>query len=414
METGIHANDRNLGYTFDMPRSSIARRTGIMLVLFGAGTTALAVPACQEATQIDLVLSSNVCLPNETTFAVTVVDPANGPAVEALRPPAEPGGTVTVGLANTFKSCDTTGNFFELGVATIVPTGENRSVLAQIVVGLGGQRADQCREAANNPRCIFARRRMAFVAHQRVKVPIFFDGLRCGGKDCSNADKTCFAGGCVSATADRCSDGTCLTEAEKASGGPRPPDAPIPTDGGYKLDDGATVAPDGAVAADAGIQDVGTGEGSAEASTGMDAAAPPDAATMSCVLGTGLGCADAGFSGNDGAFADGICCTEATTSSFIRSCTSPMDGCRSSPQTFKSCLSTNDCRDNSTHICHVESDQTVGVCGFSVPCNGNNIAGRGSGCAGTPSSFVLCCVAGLQCIKKSMDPSQPGACLTVR
>ena len=199
-------------------------------MLFGAVATAIAVPACQEATQIDLVLSSNVCLPNETTYAVTVVDPSNAIAVEALRPPTEASGALTVDLANTFKSCDTTGSFFELGVATIVPTGDNKSVLAQIVVGLGGQRADQCKEAANNPRCIFARRRMAFVAHQRVKVPIFFDGLRCGGKDCSTADKTCFAGGCVSATADRCSDGTCLTEAEKASGGPRPPDAPVPTD----------------------------------------------------------------------------------------------------------------------------------------------------------------------------------------
>jgi alpha-tubulin suppressor-like RCC1 family protein len=136
-----------------------------------------------------------------------------------------------------------------VGSLTLVPRTSKDAPLSVVVVLAKGRTQESCLAASGDAKgCIVARRRLSFVSHTPLRVPVVLwnrcDGVRC------DEDKTCNKeGACVSSAVDAsaCSapDGCIL------QGDPRPDDPlPPPTNG----DAGADAAPgnDGGPA-DAGV-----------------------------------------------------------------------------------------------------------------------------------------------------------------
>ncbi len=215
---------------------------------------------CKDPTEITLELRTDVSFEAERKVVISA----------GARPePTEP-------IAVTEKAWGADG---DIGTFVLTPT-ENKTaqVRVRVVVGVA-QDALACSIDAPQG-CIFARRKLSFIKHASLRLPIRLYA-NCQGIMC-NEDETCNAlGTCVSAEVDPDSCDSPL--------GCRPPEDPGPSFAGDASTDSGAVKPDGG--------DAGSPE--ADAAPGLRPEAGPDGATgpvgPSCAGGLdcgGLSCCD--------------------------------------------------------------------------------------------------------------------------
>ncbi|MCW5833842.1 MAG: hypothetical protein KIS78_15670 [Labilithrix sp.] len=128
---------------------------------------------------------------------------------------------------------------FDLGSIVLIPGASDDVVLE---VALGVERpTSECRPPDRVDGCIVARRRVGYVRHRSLRVPIVL-ARACLGTRCAD-DETCVGGTCVSAVLDRCSGDDCALERDASA----PPPPPLPLDGAVRdaTSDGKPLLPDG-------------------------------------------------------------------------------------------------------------------------------------------------------------------------
>lgn len=253
--------------------------------------------ACLEATQIDAEMTSDTSL---------CASPGGARArylvrVRRIHVDADPQDVRQ--SDGELDRCDATQASAYLGNFTLLPEkADSREHTQQIQVMLhtaGGDPAecddvlpDGTRRASIPLQCVVVRRRVKFVEHRGLRVPMYLDD-RCRGVTCEE-DATCFRGTCASASAE-CADGVCIPAHERriAPGGVGvdptkqanlPPGAVAFDDAGNViLSDGAVVLRDGADVPDVSFVDALTPEPdaslAADGSEGADAS--DDATTVS-------------------------------------------------------------------------------------------------------------------------------------
>jgi len=193
------------------------------------------VASCKDATQVDVVVRTNV------PYAAGA-----GIALWSSR-----SGAVGAPLLETSEAWLADG---EVGNVVVVPgeASTESALTVRVAMGLRGKRAAECTDEGDSRGCIIARRKLAFVPHTRLKLPVVMY-LACEGVKC-DADTTCsYLGQCVSAQVDVAACASpegCLPPGE-------PPFVPTPA----AVDAGAEVGDD----------------------TGQDAPATEDAATDAAV-----------------------------------------------------------------------------------------------------------------------------------
>jgi hypothetical protein len=202
-----------------------------VLVLAAASVVPAGEVGCLGATQVTLVLSTDVDCKQTITTTITTSAPD--------APTAVPAATTT--------TCQSGG---DLGTLVLVPSGDRGGHVNVEVVTAVGVPASACVRPAFGPSCIVARRSLGFLPHTGLTLPIAMRDA-CRGILCGPTD-TCVSGVCRSAALDpnACQDpGGCT---ETALG---PPASPTPlADGGAvdaSADDASTIdagLPDAAVA----------------------------------------------------------------------------------------------------------------------------------------------------------------------
>jgi alpha-tubulin suppressor-like RCC1 family protein len=147
-----------------------------LLVLFAS---------CKEPTQVSVIVRSNV--PYETGNGIAIWVSRSGAQADAL-----------------VQSTDAWLADGELGDVVVVPgdAAKDSALTVRVTMGLRGKPARECTDnSADLKRCIVARRKLSFVPHTRLRVPVVMY-LACEGVKC-DADSTCgYLGQCVSAQVD--------------------------------------------------------------------------------------------------------------------------------------------------------------------------------------------------------------------
>lgn len=118
----------------------------------------------------------------------------------------------------------------DMGSITVVRSGAGEAFDVEIAMSMVGDAPTEC--AKKPASCVVARRRVTFVSHTTLQLPIHLDA-RCIGVECSDVATTCFQGRCVPA-AVTCDDASCRLPIEGPSGDvdASAPAEAGPTDGG--------------------------------------------------------------------------------------------------------------------------------------------------------------------------------------
>ena len=166
------------------------------------GVVVLPVTACREATQIEVVVTTDVPCSHVTETSIAV-----GTLADVEKKP-------TTTLSN---ACDASG---KLGTLVVVPSGDaSAEVAVRIVLGLNGQRADACVQSNYKGGCIVARRAVHYLPHASLRVPVALQGA-CRDVACT-PDTTCVGGQCIPA-ATACNGSDCPLTADAGA-------EPLPT-----------------------------------------------------------------------------------------------------------------------------------------------------------------------------------------
>jgi hypothetical protein len=190
-------------------------RRAIVRVGGPAAGVLVVVAGCLSATEVRLEIT-------------TTASCSKGITTQVL---AGPHGSVDFGAAPVAVTQDCQASEPRIGTLTIVPAGaRDEQFDLQVVSGVGVD-PSTCRPG-NLTGCIVARRRVSFLEHTAVRLPVLLSD-RCIGVPC-DADKTCDLGTCTP-TID-CTESGCPRERG---------DVPVATDGG--TDAGADVAVDAPV-----------------------------------------------------------------------------------------------------------------------------------------------------------------------
>ena len=177
----------------------------------GLGLSALGVAAlgasCRAATEITVTLTTDVPC---ATLPVSIR--VGGTAVQADARGAQAAGDLACSGA-------------DLGTIVLVPSGaKDDTVALEVIAAADGDAAACASPASLGPHCIVARRKISYLPHTSLPLPIALHA-KCQGIVCG-ADATCVAdGGCRNATCDAsrgCEEGTL---------GPAPPPPPPPPPG---------------------------------------------------------------------------------------------------------------------------------------------------------------------------------------
>jgi hypothetical protein len=220
------------------------RRWALGLLLLAAALFA----SCKDATQVNVVLRTNV--PYATGAGVAVWSSRSGAVGTPLAESTEPW------LADG-----------EVGNVVVTPgdASKESALTVRVAMGLRGKRAAECTDDGDLKGCIIARRKLAFVPHTPLKVPVVLY-LACEGVKCA-ADTTCsYLGQCVPAQVDPAACATpdgCTLPGEP----PFVPGVTVPADAGSD-ETSAPVADAGSDVADGG-NDAGTGPMGPEPTAGF-------------------------------------------------------------------------------------------------------------------------------------------------
>lgn len=200
-------------------------RHGVALgVLFGI--------ACQDPTQVQLVVRTNVAYAQGASLAIWA---SHTPGAATL----------------SAESSDPWLADGEVGDLMVTPgtAGREGPLTLRIAMGLRGKKAEDCRDG--DPGCIIARRNLRFVPHTRLKVPVVVY-LACEGVRCDEASTCSYLGKCVSASVDpqRCAsaEGCPLPDEPPFTGvaAPVPPGPANDASTDAQQDAEASVVPDAA------------------------------------------------------------------------------------------------------------------------------------------------------------------------
>lgn len=184
----------------------------------GAGLAALAsvvgVLSCREATQIKLIVTTDVGCPQKTDIAPRLNDVIilTGKKLERTGGEVIPNAQTDQCISTASDPTPPVDPPNEIGSLVLLPEGEDPSVevlvVAGVTVGDGAVEgstsmgAGACATRVNSDEsieglpCIVSRRRLTFVDHNGLVLPIVLDA-RCIGEECG-ADLTCYQGNCVS------------------------------------------------------------------------------------------------------------------------------------------------------------------------------------------------------------------------
>lgn len=149
-------------------------------VLLAATLATALVASCKEATTITLVVTTDIGCANLKGVAISASTPGEAEQV----PPA----VVTL-------ECDGA----EIGSLAIVPANEPNARVGVKVVGAVDGNVDTCAPANDYRGCVVARRRMQFVEHKSLRLPIALN-LVCKNVPCDQESTCAAAGRCVSST----------------------------------------------------------------------------------------------------------------------------------------------------------------------------------------------------------------------
>ncbi len=182
------------------PRLRAARWTAVL------GATLAAVASCREPTQITLVITTDAQCPAEAPEGPTLLDTFIASGV-TLR-------NSELVAANVTEQCEPKSGDNLVGTLVLIPGQKDESSVSVVIIGgvdahtadtAGAplrQSADECRalleadQSIEGKACIVARRRLGFIEHKSLRLPVKLD-KRCIGVQCGE-DQTCFAGSCVS------------------------------------------------------------------------------------------------------------------------------------------------------------------------------------------------------------------------
>ncbi|MBX3200671.1 MAG: hypothetical protein KF894_21215 [Labilithrix sp.] len=214
------------------------RSSRLARVARGALVCALAggvVWACYGPTELVVTLSTDVDCATVQVNGVSIRTAASADEL-ALAP-----------LATESNACEgRVGGGADLGSIVLIPGGAD-DVVVQVALGVD-RPTSECEPPDRIDGCIIARRRVGYVRHRSLRVPIELDRA-CLGTRCA-ANETCVRGACTSATVDTCSGDDCALEGDASA---RPP---LPLDGSLR----DALAPDGdgkPAPPDAGLRDAG-------------------------------------------------------------------------------------------------------------------------------------------------------------
>ncbi len=202
-------------------------------MIAGAAVFAVAV-ACYAPTELVVAVDTDLgcdAVRKDGMVVRTARDPA-------LLPDAD--------VRTTSASCEPRGDRGDMGTLVLVPNGGADEVAIEIVLGVDVP-STTCRPPDQVTGCIVARRRLSFVRHRSLRVPITLD-RSCVGIACS-VDQTCERGRCTRAEIGACPDDTCAAA-------PGPPDRDSPgsagdagarSDGGSEIDGGRVTRVDSGI-----------------------------------------------------------------------------------------------------------------------------------------------------------------------
>jgi len=232
--------------------------------MFRQGLWLLALPlaglivSCKDATQASVMVRTNVAY--EGGSGIGVWASRSGAAGTPLVESAEPW------LADG-----------ELGDVVVVPGdgAKDGALTVRVAMGLRGKRAAECTDEGDAQGCIVARRKLSFVPHARLRVPVVMY-LACEGVKCDQ-DSTCsHLGQCVPAQVDP-------QACANAEGCALPGEPPF-VSGVVPRDAGADNGPAVDAGVDAGVADAGVDTGVVDA--GVDTGVV-DAGISGVLLGAG-------------------------------------------------------------------------------------------------------------------------------
>ena len=284
-------------------------------------------PACQEATSVRLVLQTNVLPSDQISIAVFAG------ATEDVE--SAPPSVVVRGTAWETKQ--------RIGSLTFVPRSDDAGTLTIRVALARGREASEC-SIASAAGCVIARRRIAFLPHQSLVLPITLfeqcEDVPCSAKTTCNVSRECVLAALSPAACASASG--CLLPGDPAI------DAPVAAASGQASRDAAT---DGSTSSDAASY---ASDGAPDASDAGDAATQyasgadvPCYAAGTCQGGTPVCCHAAG--GNATCVARGASCPQ---SQFRMACDNHLD-----------CVSGSSC-------CRLETGMADLVCLSTLSCFG--------------------------------------------
>lgn len=143
---------------------------------------------CYGATQVELVIATNANCDLHTETQIRVGKSAN----------AETAASTTI--------CGATEP--QLGTLTLVPSGDRDDTVFVTVVSAFGIRPEECNAPENAKKCITAKRRVSYIAHQSLRIPIVMSE-QCRGLPCDD-EQTCAVGQCI--PVELCGESRCPGE----------------------------------------------------------------------------------------------------------------------------------------------------------------------------------------------------------
>jgi alpha-tubulin suppressor-like RCC1 family protein len=159
---------------------TVKRRLILLLVL----CVIVLIASCNDATQVNVVLRSNVAY-------------ASGMSVSLWASHSGAGGGPLVQSSDPWLADGELGDVY----VTPQPGSSNGALTVRVAMGVRGKPASECSNTVDLTGCIVAQRKLSFVPHTKLKVPVVLYAA-CEGIKCSD-DTTCsYLGTCVSAQVD--------------------------------------------------------------------------------------------------------------------------------------------------------------------------------------------------------------------
>lgn len=153
----------------------------LVLAAAAALSSSFLVAACNRATQVELQITTDVPCTAKTVFETAVLV-----------------GPTTVDLPRSelaFVASTTTCEGGVVGSIVLVPSGSrDQDFRLDVVAAISGQGAERCRSGGAG--CIIATRRLRYLEHEAVSLPIVLWGS-CVGVSCVDPSATCARGVCT-------------------------------------------------------------------------------------------------------------------------------------------------------------------------------------------------------------------------